>query len=782
MRGLALLPPIGLLRRIGVHAVPRPDGSAWDHWTYRAQPQLMLDGGSKTRADVAGTQVEVHVGHMGQVIGIRARWSPLSGEQQFTDLSPLPTAAGAPGSFSGAAGTSGPEVKYMHDGDGIPQFYLAPYWFVASGDGDVDVVSASPYSLTVGVDLTRQGPSGMRLTALASGGSGRYVYNWGAYTLAGIEAGIRTIGPGTQVTVDKGKTRATASTISLPIGAYIVLLNVKDSATGAFKHHQQQVFRLAVRRRRRRNIGAAGGVVAMLCVDAATGWSFECLTEPSGLPLDGGLVLQKVRHDGHNFARDIRTIGVWFELERFDGLGRALSRTKAFCPLLASKGFAVSKVRQLVPETVQYPETLRKIPGHAQTFKYLAEANTALLFSDYFRDGDNAVARGVAATYDGQLVIDTLVFGCGYPPCEYSGFTVEQLFLFSRYANDPAHEPSGALHAARFHPLITYRLTKNTAYDPKLSHTKIASIRFDYRLQLYLDSSYEWTEKPDAAQVRRRRSQGNQAGLFADKNSVGIRDALGQLFSGDFENATFTAVEKPLVIEATAPGLLKGVSDGSELAIPPPEGKVDCWDNVHWWGTRYLPPDYRYHPSAPVQLDPDPYISAPGAFHAAHCHWRWGAAIAATAILPGIDYDYGFRHFLPGRPLVDPGIFMQTIRVAVSKNDPRLDPARTAFDKLTASEWEELFEKQNTPPPQPIDTGDDIVFWYSAEVSSEVTIPGQSKTPFWAADGGTVFLHGIFFAHDAEQHGLLVGSTNARYWPRSAAKIRQDKKWFRPAS
>ena len=112
----------------------------------------------------------------------------------------------------------------------------------------------------------------------------------------------------------------------------------------------------------------------------------------------------------------------------------------------------------------------------------------------------------------------------------------------------------------------------------------------------------------------------------------------------------------------------------------------------------------------------------------------------------------------------------------------RLDPARTAFDKLTASEWEELFEKQNTPPPQPIDTGDDIVFWYSADVSSEVTIPGQSKTPFWAADGGTVFLHGFFFAHDAEQTGSLVGSTNARYWPRSAAKIHQDKKWFRQAS
>jgi hypothetical protein len=472
-----------------------------------------------------------------------------------------------------------------------------------------------------------------------------------------------------------------------------------------------------------------------------------------------------VRHDGHNFARDIRTVGIWFEMERFDGLGRFVSRTKTFCPLSAAEGFVVSKVRQLVPQTVQHPTQLRRIPGHAQTFKYLAEADSALLFSDYFRDGDNAVACGVAASYDGQLVIDSLVFDSGYPPCEYSGFRIEQLFLFSRYANDPAHEPSGALHAARFHPLITYRLTKNTAYDPKLSHTKITSVRFDYRLQLYLDSSYEWTEKPDAPQVRRRRSQGNQAGLFADKDSVGIAAALSKPFR-DFEKLSFSAVEKPLVLEATAAGLLKGVSDGSELAVPPAEGKVDCWDNMHWWGTRY---------------EPNTYISAPGAFHAAHCHWRWGAAINATAILPGIDYDYGFRHFLPGRPLVDPGIFMQTIRVAVSKNDPRFDPAHTASDKLTASDWEDLFEKRNSPPPQPIDTGDDIVLWYSSEVSSEVTIPERSKQPFWSADGGTVFIHGMFFAHDAERTGSLVGSTNANYWPRSAAAIRNANRWFRPA-
>jgi hypothetical protein len=231
LRGLALLPPVALLRRIGLHAVPRPDGSAWDHWTYRAQPRLALDGGSKTRASVFGTQVEVHIGHMGQVIGVRARWSPLSGEQQFADLSPL----------DGDAGQGAPEIRYCLDGDGIPQYYLAPYYFVSNGD-DLDVVSASPYSLTVGVDLTRQDKSGMTLTALARGGSGRYAYNWGMYTMAGVEQGIRTIGPGTTLTISNADGRVTASEVTVPYGAYVVALNVKDLATGAFKHHQQQVY------------------------------------------------------------------------------------------------------------------------------------------------------------------------------------------------------------------------------------------------------------------------------------------------------------------------------------------------------------------------------------------------------------------------------------------------------------------------------------------------------------------------------------------------------------
>src|SRR4249919_3109103 len=176
----------------------------------------------------------------------------------------------------------------------------------------------------------------------------------------------------------------------------------------------------------------------MKCADSDTGWTFDCLTDVSGQPLDGGLVLQKVRHDGHNFAKDIRTVGLWFEFEKYDALGQLQGRAKVLCPLAASRGFVVSPVRRLVPKAVAYPEVVQKIKGHAQTFKYLAESDVALGFSDYFKDGDNAVAFGVATRYDGALVLDSLVWELGFPPCEFSGFSLDQIFLFSRYSNVPA--------------------------------------------------------------------------------------------------------------------------------------------------------------------------------------------------------------------------------------------------------------------------------------------------------------------------------------------------------
>ena len=189
--------------------------------------------------------------------------------------------------------------------------------------------------------------------------------------------------------------------------------------------------------------------------------------------------------------------------------------------------------------------------------------------------------------------------------------------------------------------------------------------------------------------------------------------------------AAFEAVEKPLVLEVTAPGLLKGVADGRDLSDQDrgPDDRVLCWDNVHWWGSR--PPAY--------------YVSSPGAFHAAHVHWRWGASLNKIAALAGPFVDVG-EHFTPGQPLMDPRIFMQTIRIAITKNRSELDPAQTK-NVLSESRWEDLFT--NGGQPEPIWKGDDIVLWYSSEVHREVTIPSRDSKPLVAAPSGTVFLHGI---------------------------------------
>jgi len=101
-------------------------------------------------------------------------------------------------------------------------------------------VSASPYSLTVEFGRIH-GKDTMLVTAAASGGSGDYAYNFAAYVLDRVENGYTELGPGrsVQVRTDTGSARVGA--VELPRGAYIVMVNVLDRATGAFKHSQQQV-------------------------------------------------------------------------------------------------------------------------------------------------------------------------------------------------------------------------------------------------------------------------------------------------------------------------------------------------------------------------------------------------------------------------------------------------------------------------------------------------------------------------------------------------------------
>jgi hypothetical protein len=241
LRGISLLPPVNLLGRIGARAVARPDGSAWDHWIYRAEPRLQVDGGATTTVGVFGAQVEVRIGHLGQVVGIRSRWRPTSGERKLVDFVAFPTPAGDGTSGAGNTEQPPPIVNFLLEGDGIPQYYLAPYYFSTDGN-DIRMSSASQWSLTVDIGRTAQDDSQMTLTALAQGGSGNYRYNWAVYSLTDLTTGYRELGSGRSDTVDSLDGRATTSSLQIENGHYIVMLNVKDLATGAFKHLQQQIF------------------------------------------------------------------------------------------------------------------------------------------------------------------------------------------------------------------------------------------------------------------------------------------------------------------------------------------------------------------------------------------------------------------------------------------------------------------------------------------------------------------------------------------------------------
>ena len=231
-----LLPPVRKLSETALAAVPRPDGSTYDHWLYRLAPTLALDGTGRRSAPVLGAQVEVRVGHGGRVIGLSSRWHPLSGAVKYAPMSPFtpPKGEDEGDGHKGHEGRGLPSIQFVLDGDDAQQYYLSPY-HARVEDHALALYSASPWSLTADIGRVRQGRSTMTLVALAEGGSGQYSYHWGV---------IAQMGLGSFVDLGRGSSypsHSSASQLELPNGTYLVVLNVLDRATGAFKHHRQMV-------------------------------------------------------------------------------------------------------------------------------------------------------------------------------------------------------------------------------------------------------------------------------------------------------------------------------------------------------------------------------------------------------------------------------------------------------------------------------------------------------------------------------------------------------------
>jgi hypothetical protein len=502
--------------------------------------------------------------------------------------------------------------------------------------------------------------------------------------------------------------------------------------------------------------------------NGGTNWSMSAITDSSSLPQVGGLVLKDLQHDGHNFAKDVRLLAFLVFVDVLNGSGNVVKREASRYFLRASGAMKATVVQELRPTPVNAP--------NFGPMDVLSGVVDALDFGAFFRKGTNHAGYGLRIDYTGASGIFSQLANF-----EFDSIDVSQIFLFSHYGMSPPHEPGGVLTAARMHPMVKYEFHKNTSYDTTKEHRRLTSIRFDYRMQLYLDAFYNSTNAAT--------DNGNYAGAFRDTASPPL--IAGGLFLvgvADISSVLFEAVEKPLIFEIAAPGLAKGASAFptepiSAFMNSSPTTNA-CWDNVHWW-------------SGGIGKN---MISTPGAFHAAHLHWRWGRLAAAGP--QGSQRQFGpggvpsgvQGNFLNSYGvLVDPNVWIQSIRFAVTLNEPKLDPDQTgvSLKNLTAIDWKQLFQGLR-PKPSDISNPSDIVLWYSIEVHREVTVPSITLfTPpnytsypggsFTAGTAGTVFIHGIFFAHEPEQTAKTIGARSPLYWPDSQDTIRSARAWFRHA-
>lgn len=453
----------------------------------------------------------------------------------------------------------------------------------------------------------------------------------------------------------------------------------------------------------------------------------------------GGLVIANVLHSGFHLAKDVRVVRVWINADDPDPAGR----------------------KSLFLGTADF-EVLSRDPTYLRYISF----NAPPPFDVYTKDAPKGPA-GVQAVYRTRAK----VFGSpGDPDAKDPDddyLTIEQSFIFTKYGKDPAHEPGGVLPAARVFPLIKF------SYGGK----KIKSIRFDYRLHVSLDILLGRDSALDPqldTGLLGKLKPGGEEGL---KRIVKLLTALRPMLAGIFRDTDeipssadtediFFAVEKPVLREVVGYGLKKGipgdkVSETTDHGNQIAPGDAATWDNIHMWSNRRLAGEY-------VKKQPSTF----GAFHAFHCHWRWPyfAAHPSTGdhiksfIGGGVKRaglftlnDFGDAQFkgLPMKghfegPLLDPRIPNQTIQFAVTLAKPpgQTEPRdRWDADQCpSTSVFEELFINPEAPsPPRDIGQGEDIVTWLAITVENE-NADGRQGEKFQ----GTVFAHGLFFAHNPE--------------------------------
>ena len=465
-----------------------------------------------------------------------------------------------------------------------------------------------------------------------------------------------------------------------------------------------------------------------------------------GLPVNigwipkGGLALKNVFHNGYSFAKDIRVVCIWVfpnDKSRFEPK-----------PLILGP-----------PDFIQQPITSSK--------QILAPSN----FSSYNTESALEVkwvsARPVFEDAKGKS----------------RNLCVTQSYIFTDYNNEPKHEPAGVLMAARLFPITTINY-------PDEKDGYIASVRIDYRLHLNLDGSLNHKVNQLFNKIIKNNPKylgknfPNQAGVFKDTETH-IDAVAGAFLEGGAEGV-FNQVEKPLLLEIASIGIL----DSSPYLDANKSRKG--WDNIHWWGYRG---------------EGQPIISAPGASHAVHMHWRWGKNLQTESqfktAIPSIANQTltNSASFTIGGPLVDPKIWIQTVRFGIVENIDKFNIKTDNLKNLSKDKYFDLFHINNKPIPRTIENGGDIILFFSVEAKTETIIAESKETIYYprkinsteikilparkvkASINGKYLIHGLFFGHEPEKESLVrlftkLGSREPEYSP-PRPKVLEEKRWDR---
>ncbi|HRP54037.1 MAG TPA: hypothetical protein PLI97_11100, partial [Fluviicola sp.] len=147
--------------------------------------------------------------------------------------------------------------------------------------------------------------------------------------------------------------------------------------------------------------------------------------------------------------------------------------------------------------------------------------------------------------------------------------------------------------------------------------------------------------------------------------------------------------------------------------------------------------------------------------------------------------------------------WIQSVRFAIVQHNDK-------ENNTTTKNFNDKFsDKINNPSTnlKQINNGDNLVLWYSVELYKELVLPAykSSYTPpsspttiapsksieydvpaerFTANLNGTVFIHGMFFAHEQESTEGDIGSTTEEYIPsgsRSKDVVIKGRKFLRDA-